>query len=96
MRTKYDLRNARCWDMNDDQNLQTKADEINSRLDEAASKASGPDVSYGSTPGYVQDNVEEDAQAAAEDEGVTLYRHPDGSHEAVDETKMTPESDSDG
>ena len=95
MSSKYDLRNARCWDMNDDQNLQNKAEEINSKLDEAASRASGPDVSYGSTPGYVQDNVEEDAQAAAEDEGVTLYRHPDGSHEAIDESKMAPDSGSD-
>lgn len=77
-----------------DQDQQTKADEINSRLDEAASRASGPDVSYGSTPGYVQDNVEEDAQAAAEGEGVKLYRNPDGSHEAVDESKVDPEAGS--
>lgn len=80
--------------MNDDQKRQKQTDKINSKLDEVAAKASGPDVSYGSTPGYVQENVEDHAQAAAEHEGVTLYRNPDGSHEAVDESKAPPESDS--
>lgn len=80
--------------MNDDADRQTRAERINEKLDEAASKASGPDVSYGSTPGYVQENVEERAQAAAEHEGVKLYRNPDGSHEAVDESKATLRTDS--
>ncbi|GAA1873509.1 hypothetical protein [Brevibacterium marinum] len=75
---------------------QRKASEkINDKLDEVASKASGPDVSYGSTPGYVEADVEEDAQEAADHEGVKLYRNPDGSHEAVDESKMAPEIGSD-
>lgn len=95
MRAKYDLRKARYGDMNDDQNLQNKADEINRKLDEMAAKASGPDASYGSTPGYVEGEAEEDAQAAAEHEGVKLYRNPDGTHEAVDESKMDPEIVSD-
>src|SRR5699024_9913599 len=32
--------------------VRKKAQEVNERLDEFASRASGPDVSYGSTPGY--------------------------------------------
>lgn len=83
--------------MNDDdqQNSRgqpTKPEKINSKLDEVASKASGPDVSYGSTPGYVEHNVEASAQAAADGEGVTLYRNPDGSHEAIDESKSATDS----
>lgn len=81
--------------MSDDAHQQKKSEKINSKLDEVASKASGPDVSYGSTPGYVQEHVEEDAQAAADHEGVKLYRNPDGTHEAVDESKMAPRTDSD-
>lgn len=81
--------------MNDDQDQQSQSDKINSKLDEVAAKASGPDVSYGSTPGYVQENVEDHARAAAEHEGATLYRNPDGSHEAIDESKTAPEADSD-
>ena len=81
--------------MSDDAHQQKKSEQINSKLDEVAAKASGPDVSYGSTPGYVQVNVESDAQAAADHEGVTLYRNADGSHEAVDESKMAPRTDSD-
>lgn len=87
--------------MTDDHDRQNEQDQrkafekINDKLDEVASKASGPDVSYGSTPGYVEGDVEEDAQAAADHEGVKLYRNPDGSHEAVDESKMAPETSSD-
>lgn len=81
--------------MNNDQDQPNKAEKINEKLDEVASKASGPDVSYGSTPGYAQENVEDDAQAAAEGEGVKLYRNPDGSHEAVDESKTAADADSD-
>lgn len=81
--------------MIDDADRQKRAAKINSKLDEVASKASGPDVAYGSTPGYVQEHVEDDAQAAADDEGVKLYRNADGSHEAVDESKMAPPTDTD-
>lgn len=81
--------------MSDDADRQKRAAKINSKLDEVASKASGPDAAYGSTPGYVQENTEDDAQVVADKEGVELYRNPDGSHEAVDESKMSPESDTD-
>jgi hypothetical protein len=74
--------------------VRKKAQEVNERLDEFASRASGPDVSYGSTPGYSDVDPEQDAQEAAEAEGVTLYRNTDGSHEAVDESKL-PESSED-
>lgn len=65
-----------------------KAQQVNERLDEFASKASGPDVAYGATPGYVLDDPEGKAQAAADGEGVTLYRNADGSHTAVDESNI--------
>ncbi|TSI18561.1 hypothetical protein [Brevibacterium aurantiacum] len=80
--------------MNNDQDQQNKIEKINEKLEEVASKAVGPNVSYGSTPGYVEENREDEAQAAAEQEGVKLYRNPDGSHEAVDESKIDPEADS--
>lgn len=74
--------------------VRKKAQEVNERLDEFASRASGPDFSYGSTPGYSDADPEQEAQEAAEAEGVTLYRNTDGSHEAVDESKL-PESSED-
>lgn len=68
--------------------IREKAQKVNERLDEVASKASGPDVAYGAIPGYVLEHPEQEAQAAAENERVTLYRNPDGSHEAVDESNI--------
>lgn len=68
--------------------VRKKAQEVNERLDEFASRASGPDVSYGATPGYSDADPEQEAQEAAEAEGVTLYRNTDGSHEAVDESRL--------
>lgn len=80
--------------MNNDHDEQNKTEKINEKLEEVGSKAVGPNVSYGATPGYVEEHGEEDAQAAAEGEGVKLYRNPDGSHEAVDESKVDPEAGS--
>ena len=94
MDIQTDLDEVGCRDMTDDQDQRKKIEKINDKLDEVASKASGPDVSYGSTPGYVQEHVEEEAQTAADGEGVKLYRNPDGSHEAIDESKIDPEADS--
>ncbi|MGC2940246.1 MULTISPECIES: hypothetical protein [unclassified Brevibacterium] len=80
--------------MTDRKDPQHKIDKINDKLDEFASKASGPDVSYGSTPGYAEDPSEDELKNAAEAEGVTLHRRPDGSHEAIDESAATPAADS--
>ncbi|HJF77675.1 MAG TPA: hypothetical protein K8V63_13030 [Brevibacterium linens] len=73
---------------------QTKIDKINDKLDEFASKASGPDVAYGATPGFVEEISEEELQQAAHEDGVTLYRNADGSHEAIDESAVPQKSDS--
>ncbi|UVI37351.1 hypothetical protein [Brevibacterium spongiae] len=83
-------------DRNDPQNKkdpQNKIDRVHEKLDEFASKASGPDVAYGSTPGYDEKPTEDELKKAAEAEGVTLHRRPDGSHEAIDESAATPTSD---
>jgi hypothetical protein len=79
--------------MTDQNDPQKRIDRINDKLDEVASKASGPDVAYGATPGYADDVSEEELKKAAEAEGVTLRRRPDGSHEAIDESAATPPSD---
>lgn len=79
--------------MTDQNDPQKKIDRINDKLDEVASKASGPDVAYGATPGYADDVSDEELKKAAEAEGVTLRRRPDGSHEAIDESAATPPSD---
>lgn len=79
--------------MDDNSRSEKKSETLNDKLDEFASKASGPNVSYGSTPGYVEDISEEDAQKAAAEEGATLYRNPDGSHEAIDESKVPSDTD---
>jgi hypothetical protein len=76
-----------------------KVQKVNERLDEFASKASGPDVAYGSTPGHVLEDPEQKAKDAADGEGVTLYRNADGSHEAMDESNIPdpdrPQADED-
>src|SRR5699024_2398423 len=48
--------------------------------------------------GYTEENVEDRAQNAAEEEGVTLHRNPDGSHTAIDESRADeapPKADAD-
>lgn len=79
--------------MGDNSHPKDKSEQLNDKLDEFASKASGPDVSYGSTPGYVEEISDDDVQEAAAALGATLYRNPDGSHEAVDESKAPSETD---
>ena len=77
--------------MTDQNDPQKRIDRINDKLDEVASKASGPDVAYGATPGYADDVSEEELKKAAEAEGV-LSDAADGSHEAIDESAATPPS----
>jgi hypothetical protein len=43
-------------------------------------------IGQGQKVGYREDSSEERLQATAEHEGVKLYRNPDGSHLAVDES----------
>lgn len=43
-------------------------------------------IGQGQKVGYREDSSEERLQTTAEHEGVKLYRNPDGSHLAVDES----------
>ncbi|HJF77674.1 MAG TPA: hypothetical protein K8V63_13025 [Brevibacterium linens] len=48
-------------------------------------------IGQGQKVGYREDSSEERLQATAEHEGVKLYRNPDGSHLAVDESHSSYE-----
>lgn len=62
---------------------------VAAKLDETAEKLGGTsNVDSGVEVGYTEDPVEERAQAAADEQGVTLRRNADGSHTAVDETQQ--------
>lgn len=63
------------------------------KLDKVAETTMSPDVTYGQKPGYIEEDVEQRAQETAAEEGFTLRRNPDGSHEAVDESKVDEETD---
>jgi hypothetical protein len=71
----------------------SKAEKINDKLDEFASKASGPDVAYGSSPRSDRASSDDELKRTADQEGVSLYRHADGSHEAIDESEAAAEFD---
>lgn len=45
-------------------------------------------IGQGEKVGYTEDCSKERLRATAEHEGVRLYRNPDGSHTAVDESKF--------
>ncbi|WP_313451473.1 pyridoxamine 5'-phosphate oxidase family protein [Brevibacterium casei] len=56
-------------------------------LDHATEKIGGTsDIEEGAKVGYTEENVEARAQETATAEGFTLYRNPDGSHTAIDES----------
>ena len=48
-------------------------------------------IGQGQKVGYRENSSEERLQATAEHEGVKLYRNPDGSHLAVDESHSSYE-----
>lgn len=51
----------------------------------------GANIGQGKKVGYREDSSEARLQATAEQEGVKLYRNPDGSHQAVDESHSSYE-----
>lgn len=79
--------------MNERPDPRSRIEKINDKLDEFASKASGPDVAYGSSPRTAGESSDDELEKIAEQEGVTLYRHTDGSHEAIDESETPVTSD---
>lgn len=64
-----------------------KARDAAAGLDRAAEKIAGTsDIEQGAKTGYTEADVESRAQTTATAEGFTLYRNPDGSHTAIDES----------
>ncbi|SMX97644.1 General stress protein 26 [Brevibacterium linens] len=89
-------------DKSDESPAEKKARDVAAKLDETAEPMAGTsDMESHAAVGYTEQNVEARAQNAAEEEGVTLHRNPDGSHTAIDESKAaeatpSPGSDSPG
>lgn len=85
-------------DTSDESPAEEKARDVAAKLDEAAEPLAGTsDMKPQAEVGYTERNVEARAQNAADAEGVTLHRNPDGSHTAVDESKIAeagPDSES--
>ncbi|WP_262776949.1 pyridoxamine 5'-phosphate oxidase family protein [Brevibacterium permense] len=85
-------------DKRDESPAEEKARDVAAKLDETAEPLAGTsDMESHAEVGYTEQNVEARAQKAAEEEGVTLHRNPDGSHSAIDESKAaedTPNSES--
>ena len=83
-------------DKSDESPAEEKARDVAAKLDETAEPLAGTsDMESHAEVGYTEQNVEERAQRAADEEGVTLHRNPDGSHTAIDESKaaeVTPSS----
>lgn len=87
-------------DKSDETSGENKARDAAEKLDEVTEPLGGTsEMESHAKVGYTVDHVEERAEAAAEEEGVTLYRNPDGSHTAIDESNAAEEdgahSDSD-
>lgn len=62
---------------------------VAAKLDKTAEKLGGTsEVASGVDVGYTETPVEERAQDAAEEQGVTLHRNADGSHTAIDESQQ--------
>ena len=79
-------------DKRDESGAEEKARDAAAKLDQAAEPLAGTsDMESHAKVGYTEDNVEDRAQDAADDEGVTLYRNADGSHTAVDESEAEDE-----
>lgn len=76
-------------DKSDESSAEAKARDVAAKLDEAAEPLAGTsNMNSHAEVGYTEQNVEARAQNAAEEEGVTLHRNPDGSHTAVDDSKV--------
>jgi general stress protein 26 len=86
-------------DTSDESVAEKKARDVAAKLDETSATFAGTsNMESHARVGYTEQNVEDRAQTAAEEEGVTLHRNPDGSHTAIDESRVaeaTPKSDAD-
>ena len=84
-------------DTSDESAAEKKARDVAAKLDETTEPLGGTsNMESHARVGYTEQNVEDRAQTAAEEEGVTLHRNPDGSHTAIDESKAaeaTPKPD---
>ena len=84
-------------DTSDESAAEKKARDVAAKLDETSATFAGTsNMESHARVGYTEQNVEDRAQTAAEEEGVTLHRNPDGSHTAIDESRAaeaTPKSD---
>ena len=84
-------------DKRDESPAEEKARDVAAKLDETAEPLAGTsDMESHAEVGYTEQNVEARAQNAAAEEDVTLYRNPDGSHTAIDESKATEATPEDG
>lgn len=84
-------------DTSDESTGEKKARDIAAKLDKSTEPLGGTsNVDQGAEVGYTERNVEARAQNAAEDEGVTLHRNPDGSHTAIDESRAAEASPTSG
>lgn len=73
---------------NDESTTESKARDVAQKLDEATEPLGGTSqVESHTKVGYTEEDVESRAQDAADEQGVSLHRNPDGSHTAVDESK---------
>jgi general stress protein 26 len=83
-------------DTSDESAKEKKARDVAAKLDEASATFAGTsNMESHARVGYTERKVESRAQNAADEEGVTLHRNPDGSHTAVDESRaagVTPMS----
>lgn len=52
-----------------------------------AKRFTSVNIGQGEKVGYTEDGSEVRLQSTADHEGVKLYRNPDGSHDAIDESK---------
>lgn len=74
-------------DTSDEKNGEKKARDVAEKLDKTAEPLAGTSqVHSHAKVGYTEEDVERRAGDAAAEEGVNLYRNPDGSHTAVDES----------
>ncbi|SDS14733.1 hypothetical protein SAMN04489751_1336 [Brevibacterium sandarakinum] len=66
-----------------------KMRDVAAKLDEKTEPLGGTSqVESHAKVGYTEEDVENRAKDAADQEGVNLYRNPDGSHTAVDESAI--------
>ena len=74
-------------DKSNETQVETKARDAAAALDETTERLGGTsNVDSGAEVGYTEKNVEARAAEAAGTQGATLYRNPDGSHTAIDES----------